>query len=175
MELVDERLGHLRAGIGEFLDGQKLPALAGVHEIPGRRFTKTGHSHERRAQLPGLDLELRRVGMIDIDRREGKAAQIEFIADLKRGEQIVVLGAGILVLLDLLQLFLDKLDVRTAGGNVKLVNLSSNIASLLTSLLSGKVFLVIILCHLMYHIACGVAIGNNDAAFLIEILPLHAI
>ena len=50
------------------------------------------------------------MGVVDIDRREGKAAQIEFIADLKRGEQIVVLGAGILVLLDLLQLFLDKLD-----------------------------------------------------------------
>ena len=43
LELVDERLGHLRAGVGEFLDGQELPALAGVHKVPGRRFTKTGH------------------------------------------------------------------------------------------------------------------------------------
>ena len=87
LELVDECLGHLRAGVGKFLDGQKLPALAGIHKVPGRRLAETGHGHEGRAQLPGLDLELRRVGVVDIDRREGEAAQIELIADLKRGEK----------------------------------------------------------------------------------------
>ena len=43
LELVDECLGHLRAGVGKFLDRQKLPSLAGIHKVPGRRFTKTGH------------------------------------------------------------------------------------------------------------------------------------
>lgn len=33
--------------------------------------------------------------------------------------------------------------MRTAGGNVKLVNLASNIGALVTSLMSGKVFLVL--------------------------------
>ena len=34
-------------------------------------------------------------------------------------------------------------DLRTAGGNVKLVNLASNVGALVTSLMSGKVFLVL--------------------------------
>ena len=60
-----------------------------------------------------------------------------------------------------------KNDVRTAGGNVKLVNLSSNIASLLTSLLSGKVFLVLGLIGtvssiLGHFIGAGLAIKNGS-------------
>ena len=38
---------------------------------------------------------------------------------------------------------LAKMDVRTASGNVKLVNLASNIGALITSLMSGKVFIVL--------------------------------
>ena len=38
---------------------------------------------------------------------------------------------------------LAKLDLRTASGNVKLVNLSSNIGALITSLLNGKVFIAL--------------------------------
>ena len=34
---------------------------------------------------------------------------------------------------------LAKMDVRTAGGNVKLVNLASNMGALFTSLMSGKI------------------------------------
>lgn len=57
--------------------------------------------------------------------------------------------------------------MRTAGGNVKLVNLSSNIASLLTSLLSGKVFLVLGLIGtvssiLGHFIGAGLAIKNGS-------------
>ena len=127
LELVDERLRYLRAGVGKFLDGEELHAVAAVHDVPCRRLTETGHGHERRAELPVLDQEFCRVRMIDIDRREGKAAQIEFIADLKRGEQIVVLGAGILVLLDLLQLFLDKLDAVAHHALVKATLLAAAI------------------------------------------------
>ena len=38
---------------------------------------------------------------------------------------------------------LAKMDVRTASGNVKLVNLASNMGALITSLMSGKVFIVL--------------------------------
>ena len=38
---------------------------------------------------------------------------------------------------------LGKLDVRTASANVKLVNLSSNLGALATSLINGKVFLAL--------------------------------
>ena len=38
---------------------------------------------------------------------------------------------------------LAKMDVRTAGGNVKLVNLASNMGALFTSLMSGKVFITL--------------------------------
>lgn len=37
--------------------------------------------------------------------------------------------------------YLGKIDVRTASGNVKLVNLSSNLGALFTSLLAGKVLI----------------------------------
>ena len=62
---------------------------------------------------------------------------------------------------------LGKLDVRTASGNVKLVNLSSNIASLFTSLLSGKVFLALGLIGAVtsiagHYIGAGLAIKNGS-------------
>ena len=77
----------------------------------------------------------------------------------------VVAGTGTFLLLIFCNL--GKLDVRTAGGNVKLVNLSSNIASLLTSLLSGKVFLVLGLIGtvssiLGHFIGAGLAIKNGS-------------
>lgn len=62
---------------------------------------------------------------------------------------------------------LGKLDVRTASGNVKLVNLASNIASLFTSLLSGKVFLALGLIGAVtsiagHYIGAGLAIKNGS-------------
>ena len=52
-------------------------------------------------------------------------------------------GPGTGTFLILIFCTLGKLDVRTASGNVKLVNLSSNIGALATSLLHGKVFLAL--------------------------------
>lgn len=46
-------------------------------------------------------------------------------------------GTGTFLLLSFC--YLGKIDVRTASGNVKLVNLSSNVSALLTSLAAGKV------------------------------------
>ena len=62
---------------------------------------------------------------------------------------------------------LAKLDVRTAGGNVKLVNLASNIGALVTSLMSGKVFLVLgligtVTSFLGHFLGAGLAIKNGS-------------
>ena len=62
---------------------------------------------------------------------------------------------------------LAKMDVRTAGGNVKLVNLASNIGSMVTSLLSGQVFVKLGLIAtaaalLGHYIGSGLAIKNGS-------------
>ena len=50
-------------------------------------------------------------------------------------------GTGTFLLLIFCRL--AKLDVRTANGNTKIINFSSNIGSLFTSLMNGKVFLIL--------------------------------
>ena len=62
---------------------------------------------------------------------------------------------------------LAKMDVRTAGGNVKLVNLASNVGALFTSLMSGKVFLALgligtVTSVLGHYIGSGLAIKNGS-------------
>ena len=60
-----------------------------------------------------------------------------------------------------------KLDLRTASGNVKLVNLASNIGALATSLANGKVFIVLGLIGAAasvagHYIGSGMAIKNGS-------------
>lgn len=62
---------------------------------------------------------------------------------------------------------LAKMDVRTAAGNVKLVNLASNVGSLVTSLMSGKVFIALgligtVTSVLGHYIGSGLAIKNGS-------------
>ncbi len=62
---------------------------------------------------------------------------------------------------------LAKMDVRTAGGNVKLVNLASNMGALFTSLMSGKVFLALgligtVTSVLGHYIGSGLAIKSGS-------------
>ncbi len=61
---------------------------------------------------------------------------------------------------------LGKLDVRTASGNVKIANLSSNLSALATSLLAGKVLIGVGLIAACFSIAghyfgSGLAIKNG--------------
>ena len=96
-----------------------------------------------------------------------KQMAIVYLAALVVGAYDGFYGPGTGTFLLLIFCNLGKLDVRTAGGNVKLVNLSSNIASLLTSLLSGKVFLVLGLIGtvssiLGHFIGAGLAIKNGS-------------
>lgn len=62
---------------------------------------------------------------------------------------------------------LAKMDVRTASGNVKLVNLASNIGSVATSLFSGKVFIALGLIGAVssfagHYLGAGLAIKNGS-------------
>ena len=62
---------------------------------------------------------------------------------------------------------LAKLDLRTASGNVKLVNTSSNISSMFTSLANGKVFLVLgligaVFSVLGHYFGSGLAIKDGS-------------
>ncbi|MBQ7896022.1 MAG: TSUP family transporter [Oscillospiraceae bacterium] len=76
-------------------------------------------------------------------------------------------GPGTGTFLLLCYCFLAKIDVRTASGNVKLVNLSSNFGALVTSLLAGKVLLPLGLSAAVFAIAgqyigSGLAIKNGS-------------
>lgn len=62
--------------------------------------------------------------------------------------------------------YLAKLDVRTASGNVKLVNLSSNIGALFTSLMAGKALIGLGLISAVFatagqYLGAGLAMKNG--------------
>ena len=74
-------------------------------------------------------------------------------------------GTGTFLLLTFC--YLAKIDVRTASGNVKLVNLASNIGALVTSLIAGKVIISIGLISAVFSIAgqylgAGLALKNGS-------------
>ena len=78
-------------------------------------------------------------------------------------------GPGTGTFLLLVFCHLAKLDVRTASGNVKLVNLSSNVGAVLTSLAAGKVLVPIGLIAAAFSIAgnylgAGLTIKNGSRA-----------
>ena len=87
-------LRDLRAGGGEFLDGDELLPFPTGGDVPGGRFSQAGDRDERRQELPAADREFHRVRAVQIDGREGEAPQIELVAYLQGGQQIVVLGGG---------------------------------------------------------------------------------
>jgi len=74
-------------------------------------------------------------------------------------------GTGTFLLLSFC--YLAKIDVRTASGNVKLVNLSSNIGALFTSLVAGKVLIPLGLVAAIFstagqYIGAGLALKNGS-------------
>ena len=76
-------------------------------------------------------------------------------------------GPGTGTFLILIYCGMAKMDLRTASGNVKLVNLSSNLASLFTSLVNGKVFIALGLIGavssvLGHYIGSGLAIKDGS-------------
>ena len=76
-------------------------------------------------------------------------------------------GPGTGTFLILIFTHLAKMDLRTAAGNVKLVNLSSCIGALFTSLVNGKVFIALGLIGavssvLGHYIGAGLAIKDGS-------------
>ena len=74
-------------------------------------------------------------------------------------------GTGTFLLLSFC--YLAKVDVRTASGNVKLVNLSSNIGALFTSLIAGKVLIPLGLISAVFatagqYLGAGLALKNGS-------------
>ena len=76
-------------------------------------------------------------------------------------------GPGTGTFLLLIYCFLAKQDVRTASGNVKLVNLASNVGALATSLAAGKVLIPLGLLSAVFatagqYIGAGLALKNGS-------------
>ena len=74
-------------------------------------------------------------------------------------------GTGTFLLLSFC--YLAKVDVRTASGNVKLVNLSSNVGALFTSLIAGKVLIPLGLISAAFatagqYFGAGLALKNGS-------------
>ena len=101
----------------------------------------------------------------EIDRR--KQCSIVWLASFVVGAYDGFYGPGTGTFLLLIYCNLAKMDVRTAGGNVKLVNLSSNIGAFVTSLRSGQVFLVLGLIGAVtsiagHYVGSGLALKNGS-------------
>ncbi len=98
------------------------------------------------AVLPLVAVVVLRQRSLPEQRREiapGKQMAVVLAAALVIGTYDGFYGPGTGTFLLLAFCGLGKLDLRTAAGNVKLVNLASNFSALLTSFLSGKVFLAL--------------------------------
>ena len=97
----------------------------------------------------------------------GRRTAIVLAASFVVGAYDGFYGPGTGTFLVLIYCGLAKMDLRTASGNVKLVNLASNIGALATSLMSGKVFLVLGLIGAIasvagHYIGSGLAIKNGS-------------
>ena len=76
-------------------------------------------------------------------------------------------GPGTGTFLLLVFCYLAKVDVRTASGNVKLVNLASNVGALVTSLAAGKVLIPLGLVSAVFatagqYLGAGLALKNGS-------------
>lgn len=97
----------------------------------------------------------------------GKQAAIVWAASLIIGAYDGFYGPGTGTFLMLVFIRFAKLDTRTAAGNVKIVNLSSNIGSLFTAWQAGYVFWGVGLIAAVFSIAghylgAGLAIKNGS-------------
>jgi len=92
---------------------------------------------------------------------------IVYAASLIVGAYDGFYGPGTGTFLLLIFCFLAKMDVRTASGNVKIVNFSSNIGALVTSLAAGKVLAPIGLIAAVFsitghYVGAGLTIKNGS-------------
>lgn len=120
--------------------------------------------------LPVVALVVLRQRQLPEERREmdlRRRAAIVWLSSLVVGAYDGFYGPGTGTFLILIFCTLAGMDLRTASGNVKLVNLASNIGSLFTSLINGKVFLLLGLIGAVasvagHYIGSGLAIKDGS-------------
>ena len=83
------RLGDLRAGRGEFLDGDEIVVSVGDYVLSGG-LAEPRHGGEGRNEPLPVYGELRRVGAAQVHRREVEAAREELVDDLERRELVLL-------------------------------------------------------------------------------------
>ena len=98
---------------------------------------------------------------------EGLRKVVVWGASLLVGAYDGFYGPGTGTFLLLAFCYLAKIDVRTASGNVKLVNLASNIGALATSLAAGKVLIPLGLTAAVFsitgqYLGAGLALKNGS-------------
>ena len=98
---------------------------------------------------------------------EGYRRAVVWGASLIIGAYDGFYGPGTGTFLLLIFCYIAKIDVRTASGNVKLVNLASNLGALATSLAAGKVLIPIGLLAAVFstagqYIGAGLALKNGS-------------
>ena len=103
----------------------------------------------------------------ELPEEKGQIAPKKQMAIVCAASLVVGYGPGTGTFLLLIFCNLAKMDVRTAGGNVKLVNLASNMGALFTSLMSGKVFITLgligtVTSVLGHYIGSGLAIKSGS-------------
>ena len=96
-----------------------------------------------------------------------KQAAIVWVGALVIGAYDGYYGPGTGTFLMLIFIRLAKLDTRHAAGGVKVINLSSNLGSLFTALMAGKVFIGVGLISAVasiagHYIGAGLAIKNGS-------------
>ena len=97
----------------------------------------------------------------------GKQMAIVWAASLVIGAYDGFYGPGTGTFLILIFCSMAKLDVRTACGNMKLVNLASNVGALTTSIMNGKVFFLLGLIGTVssvtgHYLGAGLAIKDGS-------------
>ena len=115
--------------------------------------------------LPVVALVVLRQRKLPEERGEiepGRQMAIVLLASLIVGAYDGFYGPGTGTFLILIFCGLGKLDVRTASGNVKLVNLAINVGAVFTSLIHGKVFIALGLIGAVFSIA-GHFLGSGLA------------
>ena len=111
----------------------------------------------RKSQLPETAGEI----------RPGAQRAIVWGASLVIGMYDGFYGPGTGTFLLLVYCYLGKMDVRTASGNVKLANLASNVGSLVTALMAGKVLVPLGLVAAVFsitghYLGAGLNIKNGS-------------
>ena len=91
LEGLKVRLGNLRAGRADLVDGDKLPpALPAMGQVLSGRFTEAGHRDKRRKNRAVIgDQEADRIGTLKINRRKTETAQVELVHRLQRNQQVL--------------------------------------------------------------------------------------